>query len=220
MSWQDSTDVLQGIMVGRDGLQPQSELQDFRQSALALDDPAPNPLLELHLPDFTSLEAQGQPTLLNQWSSSEPQGFYYPNYSSRLASDQDAWSPLQVTGVPNSSPVTHMNLSTMGDPDCGFVKPHYSPPSESGSQYMGSFHSDSGYGTHSVVTSSYGVDTMSSPQIAAQEHGFGETLAVFDHAHVGTGPLFDYSPSYSPDAAVKCDHPTCSWVGKCPSDKR
>lgn len=223
MNWQDSNDVLQGIMVGHDGLQPQSDLLDFKQSALTLDDPASNPLLELHLPDFASLETQSQPIFSNQWSSSsEPQKFYYPNYSSsRLASDQDAWSPLQVTGVPNSSTVSHMNISAMGDPDCGFVKPHYSTPSESGSQYMGSFHSaDSGYGTHSVVTSSYGVDSMSSPQIAAQEHGFGETLAVFDRSHVGTGPFFDYSSSYSLDTAVKCDHPTCSWVGKCPSDKR
>jgi hypothetical protein len=213
MSWQDPNDVLQGIMVGHDGLQPQADLLDIRQSALALDDSASNPLLELQLPDFASLEAQGQPAFLNQWSSSEPQDFYFPNYSSRFASDQEAWNPLQVTGVPSSSSISHMGVS-----DCGFVKPHHSPPSESGSQYMGS--ADSGYGTHSVVTSSYGVDSMSSPQITAQEQGFGETLAVFDRSHLGTGSMFEYPPSYSHDAAVKCDHPTCSWVGKCPSDKR
>lgn len=220
MSWQDSNDVLQGIMVGHDGFQPQPDLPDFRQSALALDDTASNPLLELHLPDFTSLETQGQPIFSNQWS--ERQDVYCPNYSaSCFASDQDAWSPLQVTGVPNPSSVSHTSVPAMGDPECGFSKPIYGTPSESGSQYMGSLYSaDSGYGTHSVMRSSYGVDSISSPQIAAQEHGYDETLAMFDRSHVGTAPVFDYSPLYSHDAAVKCDHPTCSWVGKCPSDKR
>lgn len=226
MSWLDSNDVLQDIMVGHDGFQLQCDLLNFRQSAIAHDDSASNPLLELHLPDFTSLEAQAQaqaqPIFPNQWSSAEPQDVYCANYSSSChASDQDAWSPLQVTGVPNSSSVSHMSVPAMGDPECGFSKPLYSTPSESGSQYMGSFYSaDSGYGTHSVVLSSYGVDSMSSPQIAAQEHAYGETLAIFDRSHVGIGPVFDYPPSYSHDAAVKCDHPTCPWVGKCPSDKR
>lgn len=232
MSWRDSSDVLEGIMVGHDGSHLHSDLSNLRPSGLALGDSASNPLLELHLSaDLPPLEAQNQPAFLNQWSSTDPQDFYYAHYpSSRLMGDQDAWNPLQVTGVPNPSSMSYMNVSAPGDPDCGFPKPHYSTPSESGSQCMGSFHSaDSGYGstccaTHSVIPSSYGMDVMSSPPIAAKDHGFGEPVALCDQAYVGSGSVFskgnDYSPSYSPDGSVKCDHPSCSWVGKCPSDKR
>lgn len=222
MSWHDSTDVLQGIMVGPDASH-HSDLSDIRPSGLALGDSASNPLLELHL---ASLEAQNQPALMNQWFS-EPQDFYYPNYPSRLTGDQDAWNPLQVTGVPNPSSMSHMKVSAVGDPDCGFSKPHYRTPSESGSQYMGSLHSaDSGYGSTSCATNSigtsYGMDSRSSPHIGTKEYGFGDSVAMFDQPHLGTGSVFsgDFDYSGSLDGSVKCDHPSCPWVGKCPSDKR
>lgn len=223
MSWHDPTDVLQGIMVGPDPCHP-SDLADS-SSGLALADSASNPLLELHL---ASLEAQNQPAFMGQWSS-EPRDFYYPNYPSRLTGNQDAWNPLQVTGVPHPSTMSHMDVSAVADSDCGFSRPHYRTPSESGSQYMGSLHSgDSGYGstscaTNSVGTSSYGMDSLSSPQIGPKEYGFGDSAVMFDQPHLGTGSLFsgdfDYSGS-SLEGSVKCDHPSCSWVGKCPSDKR
>ncbi|KAJ5180422.1 hypothetical protein N7492_003632 [Penicillium capsulatum] len=221
LSWPDSSDVLQGIMVGPDGSHP--DLSDFRPSSLAMD-PASNPLLDLHLGTDMTLDAHSHPSFL-PWSSSEPQDFYYPHIPSRLATDQDAWNPLQVTGVPHSSSVSHMNVPPVGDPDCAFSKPHYSPPSESGSQYMGSFHSaDSGYGSASCATQSvaYGVDAKSSPQIGAKEHGFGEPVAFLDHSSAGAGSMFpgDFGDAQSFETAVKCDHPTCTWMGKCPSDKR
>lgn len=208
-------------MVGHDG---HPDLSDLRPG-LALGDSASNPLLDLHLGSDLALDAHSHPSFMNQWSA-EPQDFYYSHYPSRLAGDQDAWTPLQVTGVPHP-PVSHMNIPPVGDPDCGFSKPHYSPPSESGSQYMGSFHSaDSGYGsngcaTHSVVTSSYGMDSMSSPQISAKEHSFGEQMPLFDQTQLGPASMLrsDLSDSQL-DISVKCDHPACSWIGKCPSDKR
>ncbi|KAJ5127465.1 hypothetical protein N7448_008244 [Penicillium atrosanguineum] len=222
MSWHDSTDVLQGIMVGPDACHP-SDLSDFRPSGLAMGDSTSNPLLELHL---ASLESQNQPAFMNQWNS-DPQDFYYPNYPSRLTGDQDAWNPLQVTGVPNPKSMSHMNISTVGDPDCGFSKPHYRTPSESGSQYMSSLHSDSGYGstscaTQSIGASSYGMDNLSSPHIGVKEYGFGDAAAMFDQPHLGPASLFpgDMDYSGSMEGSVKCDHPSCAWIGKCPSDKR
>jgi hypothetical protein len=204
-------------MVGPDASHP-SDLSDFRPSGLAMGDSASNPLLELHL---ASLDGPNQTAFMNQWNS-EPQDFYYPNYSARLTGDQDAWNPLQVTGVPNPSSMSHMTVSTVNDPDCAFSKPHYRTPSESGSQYMGSLHSDSGYGstscaTQSIGASSYGMDNLSSPHIGANEYGFGDAVAMFDQPHLGPASLFtgDFM-----DGSVKCDHPSCTWMGKCPSDKR
>lgn len=226
MTWQDSNDALQGIMVG----------PDAHPSTLTMGDSTSNPLLDIHLntvTDLGSLEAHHphSQSFLNPWSSStETQNYYYPNYAARMISAQDAWNPLQVTGVPNPAPSTslhHLNVSSAGDAENPFHKPHYRTPSDSGSQYMGSLMSgDSGYGSNhgaaqSVVASSYGID--SSPHISAKEHGFGEALALYDRAQVGSGQMFvrdtgdAASLSFEP---VKCDHPSCSWVGKCPSDKR
>jgi hypothetical protein len=212
-------------MAGQDVSYSHPDLTDCRQSGLTLDS-TPHPLLEL---DLGSIEPRHQPAFMG-WPSTtsspaEPNDFYRSYYhSSRLTADQDAWSPLQVTGVPNPSPMSHMNMA-VGDREAGFAKHHYRTPSECGSQYMGSFHSgDSGYGstscaTHSVVTSSYGVDSMSSPQIGPKEQGFGESLAMFNQAFVGP-PIFARGIEDSPAESVKCDHPACTWVGKCPSDKR
>lgn len=224
LHWTDPTDVLQGIMAAHDGPYPaHPDLTDCRQAGLPLD-PTPHPLLEL---DLGSIEPR-QPAFLAWPPSSSPaeQPDFYQSYyhASRLAADhQDAWTPLQVTGVPNPSPISHMNMS-VGDCE-GFARHHYRTPSESGSQRMGSFHSgDSGYGgtsctTHSVVTSAYGVDVMSSPQVGPKEQGFGESLAMFDQAFVRPG-MFAGGLVESPIESVKCEHPACSWVGKCPSDKR
>ncbi|KAF3398248.1 hypothetical protein F1880_005637 [Penicillium rolfsii] len=212
-------------MAGQDMLYSRPDLTDYSQSGLTLDS-TPHPLLEL---DLGSIEPRHQPAFMG-WPSTtsspaEPHDFYRSYYHpSRLTADQDAWTPLQVTGVPNPSTMSHMNM-VVGDGEAGFAKHHYQTPSENGSQHMGSFHSgDSGYGstscaTHSVVTSSYGVDSMSSPQGGPKEQGFGESLAMFNQAFVGP-PIFARGFDDAPDEAVKCDHPACTWVGKCPSDKR
>jgi hypothetical protein len=149
-------------------------------------------------------------SFLNQWSSN-------PYYSYSRTGDQDAWNPLLVTGVPTSSS-SHMNMPVPDQDGC-YSQHHYSEPSENGSQYVDNYHSaDSGYGgtscaTQSVVASNYGAE--SSPQKDVSE-------AAFD-AHFGSGSSYTSEFIGSPsmlDGSVRCDHPSCSWVGKCPSDKR
>jgi len=149
-------------------------------------------------------------SFLNQWSSS-------PYYSYSRTGDQDAWNPLLVTGVPTSS-FSHMNMS-VPDQDYCYSQRNYSEPSENGSQYVDNFHSaDSGYegtscATQSVVASNYGAE--SSPHKDVSE-------AAFD-PHFGSGSSYTSEFVGSPsmlDGSIRCNHPSCSWVGKCPSDKR
>src|ERR1700710_1608226 len=81
-----------------------------------LDDPSKHPkldfgdsLLDLHLGADLSL-AQPSPFL---WSSStEPDALSFsPFTASRLASDQDAWNPLQVTGMPDNSSSSPLSMN-------------------------------------------------------------------------------------------------------------
>ena len=203
------------------------DLTDFR-AALPMGDSASNSLLDLHLsPNLTSLDAQTHPALMGQWSGAAVHDVYYPSYpASRFTAHQDAWNPLLAAGLPQSSSVSHMQMPAVGDPDCAFPKPHYRTPSEAGSQQLGSLYSgDSGYGSqhggaHSVVPSSFAVDS-SSPQLGPNEHAFVDSMSLFDQSRMGTGSIFTQDFGEGPfEASVKCDHPACSWVGKCPSDKR
>ncbi|KAJ5312878.1 hypothetical protein N7508_003708 [Penicillium antarcticum] len=204
--WNDSTDLLQGM----------DRSHDLKHS-LPFD--SSQPLLDLHLGSDLSLD----PSFLNGWSTRD---VYYSNYPSRLT-DQDAWNPLLLTGVPASSSLSHMNMSApLPEQDYCLSHHQYSDPSESGSQYMGSYSADSGYGgtscaTQSVVASTYGVD--SSPQIGAKENAAG-SAPLFAHARYASGSSLASelagSPSQMFDGVFKCDHPSCEWSGKCPSDKR
>ncbi|CDM29245.1 Zinc finger, C2H2-like [Penicillium roqueforti FM164] len=222
LDWNDSTDILQGIMVGHEG----HDLSDFRPSNIPFD--AANPLLDLQL---GSLDPTVNHPLLSQWPS-HPSDLYYSQYAhSRLIGDQDAWNPLLATGVPAASSISHLNMSVqMPDQDCCLSQHHYSEPSENGSQYIDSYHSaDSGYGgtscaTQSVVASSYSVD--SSPHVEMTENMPTESGPLFGHSKYGSVSGSSYtsefmgSPSQLVDTSMRCDHPSCKWVGKCPSDKR
>jgi hypothetical protein len=201
-------------MIKQDG----HDLSDPKSSHLPFDSSASSLL------DLASLDpAHTDPSFMSQWSSIS-RGLYYPHN----ASSQDAWNPLLVTGVP-TMPNSHMNIpAQIPDQDCCFSQYHYSEPSENGSQYIDSYHSaDSGYGgtscaAQSVVASSYGVD-LSSPQIGVNNTS-AESEVLFDHLHYGSGSSytseFVSSPSQLIDGSMRCDHGSCSWVGKCPSDKR
>ncbi|KAJ5082027.1 hypothetical protein N7532_011070 [Penicillium argentinense] len=213
-SWQDSNDVLQGIMVGQDT--HHSEI-DFRPS-LGMD--SSNSLLDLHLNTDLGLDNThaNQSAFLGPWPSASSQSFYYPHYPARMTGGQDAWNPLQVTGVPDPNPSTMSHMNVSGGEDYAFQKPHYRTPSDSGSQCMGSFVSDSGYGsnaTQSVVASSYGLD--SSPHLGGKEHGFAESGSFFEQ---GGANVFVRDYGEQSFESVRCDDPGCSWIGKCPSDKR
>ena len=217
-------------MVSNDGFHPFSDFSEFEHSGLILGDSGSNPLLDLHLgSDLSSLEAQNHSQIMSHWTCSDPQDFYYNHYpSSRLSGDEDAWNPLQVTGVPNPAPLHHRNIPPIGDPNCHFSEHHYNTPSETESQYMSNYSVDSGFGsigctTDSVVTSSYG-DSMSSPRIGVNECDFAESVPISEQSHIGDQPQFvqdlvDTSP-HAMNTIFKCDHLTCTWVGKCPSDKR
>ncbi|KAF7517574.1 hypothetical protein PCG10_001152 [Penicillium crustosum] len=221
LDWNDSTDVLQGIMVGHEG-------HDMSDSKSSLPFDAANPLLDLQL---GSLDPTLNP-LLGQWPS-HSRDLYYSQYThSRLTGDQDAWNPLLATGVPAASSISHMNMpAQMPDQDCCFSHHRYSEPSENGSQYMDSYHStDSGYGatscaTQSVVASSYSVDS-SSPHMDMAENMSTESGSSFDRPQYGSVSEPSYtsefmsSPSQLVDTSMRCEHPSCKWVGKCPSDKR
>lgn len=143
---------------------------------------------------------------LSQWSSN-------PYFYSR--NDQDAWNPLMLTGVPAAS-IAHMNVPVPAD-YCYSHHP-YSEPSENGSQHLDSYTSaDSGYGgtscaTQSVVASNY---ADSSPP---QEREEGICDFQFTSGSPSTSEFVE-SPSML-DGSIRCDHHSCPWVGKCPSDKR
>ncbi|KAJ5199635.1 Zinc finger C2H2 [Penicillium cf. griseofulvum] len=217
LGWNDSTDILQGIMVGHEGQDP----SDPKSSNVPFD--LANPLLDLQL---GSLDPTLNHSLLSQWPT------HYSQYThSRLTGDQDAWNPLLATGVPATSSISHMNMpSQMPDQDCCFSQ-HYSESSESGSQYMDSYHSaDSGYGgtsctTQSAVASSYSMDS-SSPQMDMADNMSAGSGPLFGHPKYGSVSEASYtsefvaSPSQLVDASMRCEHPSCKWVGKCPSDKR
>ncbi|KAJ5253777.1 hypothetical protein N7524_010957 [Penicillium chrysogenum] len=222
LDWNDSTDVLQGIMVGHEG----QYLSVPKSSNLPFD--ASNPLLDLQL---GSLNPTLNHPLLSQWPS-HPRDLYYSQYThSRLTDDQDAWNPLLATGVLTTSSLSHLNMpAQMPDQDCCFSQHHYSEPSEDGSQYIDSYHStDSGYGRTSCTTqsvvASYSVDS-SSPQIDMTDNMSTESGPSFDHPKYESvsGPSYTSefvgSPQQLVDASMLCEDPSCKWVGKCPSDKR
>lgn len=187
---------------------------DSKSSNLSFD--SSTPLLDLP----GSFDSQGNPSFLG-WSNSRD--LYYHQYThSRLTSGQDAWNPLLVTGVP-SAPISHMNISApIPDQDC--FSHSYTEPSENGSQYRENYPSaDSGYdgrscATQSVIASSYGVDS-SSPLIGIKDSVSTESGILFDYPH-GSNSCPGGSPSQGTDAPVRCDDASCTWVGKCPSDKR
>ncbi|CAL5868658.1 uncharacterized protein PFLUO_LOCUS2885 [Penicillium psychrofluorescens] len=180
------------LLDGYDGLTPLHSDLPYKHSDLDFGDS----LLDLHLqqPEF--------------WSSAGSYDLYSSQYTT---TSQDAWNPLQITGVPANNPcssLSHMNADFYFSNNHN----HYGPPSECESQYMSSLHSDSGYGTASCATpslvpSSYGVEMTSSPsQMDTQD----QTTCLFNQS----------SPSHMYTGSVKCEYPRCSWVGKCLSDKR
>ncbi|KAJ5491518.1 hypothetical protein N7539_003085, partial [Penicillium diatomitis] len=220
-TWNEPTDLLHGIMAPPDEQYLHTGLSHDPQVGLSLD-----PTFDL---DFGAAGSNSHMTVPDWPSTFAPSAashdFYHPIYhSSRLAAAQDAWNPLQVTGVPSQSTMSHMCMAD-GDHEAGFKKGHYRTPSETGSKCLGSLYSgDSGYGgtscdTGSVVPSPYGIDSLSSPMAGSHEQTVGESIAMFNRAFMDSAALLEDMTS-SLVESVKCDHPTCTWVGKCPSDKR
>ncbi|KAF7176563.1 hypothetical protein CNMCM7691_003055 [Aspergillus felis] len=157
---------------------------------------------------------------------------YYRYHTPQLFNHQDAWNPLQVTGVPLNP--SAFNLQPMGKPyqindyigrRCSTGQ--YSNPSENDSQYNGLASGDSGYGsrsctTRSIATSSFAVDSACSPHLGPHECELDDRTSTFDLGPSGYGEAAERIEQHSAhcDDEIKCDYPDCNWKGKCPSDKR
>ncbi|KAE8348100.1 hypothetical protein BDV28DRAFT_112961 [Aspergillus coremiiformis] len=237
MAWDNSGDILQGILDRQiTPTSPQMELASdgFLTSEYGLSDPAP--FLGLQFGPDPAVIPPNQTSILNQWpvhhqASSPPSQYHHP----RSTSNQDAWSPLQVTGVP-------VNMAVWGFPNASkpqqisglgrkYSTGQYSVTSESGSHVSGCHPSDSGYSsrsgtTHSVTTSSYTVDSVSSPHLAPHEPEQEDRALTLDlgPSHGGDTVVEAIEVVESPSSLyhemVKCNYPNCLWTGKCPSDRR
>ncbi|KAI9934428.1 hypothetical protein ASPWEDRAFT_175157 [Aspergillus wentii DTO 134E9] len=234
----DNGDVLQGIMETRMVPTPSPvELSSDGLTApsdLALGDPTS--LLGLQFGSDPAAFSRNHTSILGHWLSYNNQSppsprtrpLDYPQYHVpriSVSSDQDAWNPLQITGVPAAFGMQHMGKpSHMGDMDGRYSHYQYSTPSETGSQYNGLQPSDSGYGSKSCATRSV-IDQVCSPKAAPreQEHEQG---GLFDHAPVKYGEEAGdsmekmESSSLMGQDSIHCDYPGCRWTGKCPSDKK
>ena len=169
-------------------------------------------------------------SLLSPWwphSSSPPSRDYAHYHVPRRAHDQDAWNPLQVTGVP----VLPSRTTTY--PTDGLARRcstgQRSDFSENGSHLNGVHPSDSGYSSQSCTSrsvKSYAIDSACSPYLGPAEPEPEETTPVLDLNIVppGDAPLIRMnhfgSPSVFCQDTIRCDYPGCTWTGKCPSDKR
>ncbi|RHZ72600.1 hypothetical protein CDV55_104191 [Aspergillus turcosus] len=157
---------------------------------------------------------------------------YHQYYTPQLLNHQDAWNPLQVTGVPLNP--SAFNLQPMGKPyqindfiDRRCSTGQYSTPSENDSQCNGLASGDSAYGsrsctTRSIAASSFAVDSACSPHLAPHEHELDDRTSTFDLEPSGYGEVAEKTepPNAPCDDGVTCDYPNCNWKGKCPSDKR
>ncbi|KAE8390703.1 hypothetical protein BDV23DRAFT_154699 [Aspergillus alliaceus] len=244
MAWDNTGDILQGILDRHVApTSPQIEISSdgFLTSEYGPSDPAS--FLGLQFGPDPAVIPHGHVAPLSQWPAHHHQAssppphpnldvshYHYP----RLTSHQDAWNPLQVTGVPvNTSAWGFPTVSKPQQPGVGrkYSTGQYSATSESGSHFNGFHPSDSGYSsrscaTRSVTTSSYAVESVSSPYLAPHEHEQEDRASTLD---LGPSHCSDTvidamevveSPSLLCHDLIKCEYPNCPWTGKCPSDKR
>ncbi|KAL4927900.1 putative C2H2 finger domain protein [Aspergillus undulatus] len=243
-AWDHTSDVLQGISSA-----PQAELSPHgHHPDLTPSDPAS--FLGFQIGPDPNVVSHSHTSFLNQWpppkqSTSPTPQLEYAHYSSaRFMSNQDSWNPLQVTGVPanvtfSMRPLGRVPQMGMGmgmgvlDRRCSDGHPSTYTSSETGettSQYNGLHSSDSGYSSRSCTTrsiaTSYAVDSACSP-FAQQDCEQDEKPARIDLGSAHQGEVLDLAertespaPSLICHDVIKCDYPGCSWVGKCPSDKR
>ncbi|GFF57319.1 hypothetical protein IFM62136_03392 [Aspergillus lentulus] len=157
---------------------------------------------------------------------------YYQYHTPQLLNHQDAWNPLQVTGVPLNTSAFH--LQPIGKPyqtndyiERRCSTGQYSNPSENDSQYNGLASGDSGYGsrsctTRSIAASSFAVDSACSPHLGPHEYELDDRTSTFDLGPSAYGEVAEKTEQRNApcDYEIKCDYPDCNWKGKCPSDKR
>ncbi|KAL3475342.1 hypothetical protein BJX99DRAFT_159392 [Aspergillus californicus] len=234
IAWDNTGDVLQGIT----STPSQTEVSPngLPSSDLALGDPAS--FLGHQFGTDSGVLPHNNASFLGQWplhkqstspTPQQPDYFHYP--SARFMSNQDSWSPLQVSGISTnvtfaSRPMGKAHQMVGFDRRCSTGQ--YSTPSETGSQYNGLHSSDSGYSTRSWTTrsiaASYAVDSACSPHLAPHDYEQDEKVPPLDlGTHLGDAmDIADRpdSPSLLCQDTIKCDYSSCPWTGKCPSDKR
>lgn len=161
-------------------------------------------------------------------SSTSPPLDYFSPPPTRLANQQDAWNPLQVTGVPTQAAgyAQQFNRAYQGDDiGSGYSKGQHSPASECDGKYNPFSSSDSGYGsksgTASSVVTSFVVDTSFGSQTSSNECKLGERTPAFEQNAV---PYDETTNAAEPLSFLyhdmRCSYPGCDWTAKCPSDKR
>ncbi|KAI9371918.1 hypothetical protein BJX61DRAFT_478783 [Aspergillus egyptiacus] len=153
--------------------------------------------------------------------------FHYS--SARFMSNQDAWNPLQVTGMPTNVAFASRSTRKAYGLD-GFDRRFSdSTPSESGSQYNGLRSFDSAHSTRSWTTrsiaASNSADSAWSPHTVPHDYEQDEKEPMADMGSAHPSEVMDIAEQEEPPSLpcidmIKCDYPNCSWTGKCPSDKR
>lgn len=157
---------------------------------------------------------------------------YLSHHAAHMANQQDAWNPLQVTGVPAQAAgyVQPFNKSYQGtDIDGRYSSFQHSPTSEIDGKYNTFNSSDSGYGSKSgkassvatsfAVNSSFGTQTSSNEYEQAEcASAFEQSVAPYGDGSSDTAHLSEQLSCFYQE--LRCDYPGCEWVGKCPSDKR
>ncbi|KAJ9249734.1 hypothetical protein DTO207G8_6521 [Paecilomyces variotii] len=197
------------------------------------------PQLQNPVPD--SGDSRNHASILPPWSpgqglSPRNTGVPIPSYAVKsFYNNPDAWTPLQVTGVPG-------NPSFMGSRGAYKQQPahnsdrrlsyyQHGPYTDPEVKPRAGSSSDSGYGTKtlttgSVISYSCPMDPVSTPRQVNAPLQSGQAIDA-------TVPLnFEQRQELPPAGShreplprtfpeeIRCSYPGCQWKGKCPSDKR
>lgn len=192
---------LQGIMpmLSQDGLPTAMETEPT--TLLDLDDL--NHIVHSQSP-FTG---PSYPPLTNPFSPTALPLEYQQYQAHRRSCDQEAWNPLWALTSPSTSTPQSM-LPGLGS----YAMCQQSTPSDNGNLYQsqGFPKSDSAYETQICSTSSTSSTNMMDTPCYFKDSG---SVWSADSNQVPSQRMGD-------SEVIACDDPTCSWRGKCPSDKK
>ncbi|PGH18480.1 hypothetical protein AJ80_04450 [Polytolypa hystricis UAMH7299] len=241
----DSREDLRGIM-GLHQPVPINTLLENLRPGTDLSFIQPSPVFS-NLVDSSSLDLR--PSASPQWQRYNTQFSpinarnFHPGQIDRLPlGNQDAWTPLHVTGLPPNATYSspHVKRQRIYGPDGNSSHSFQEMRSEVGSQINGHLPSDSGYGTNpgyaprSITTmSDFGSFSVDRRVPRASHHqqasrippAPGYSQSVYQYPHSGSQLGHNWSnekESQTPTAepVFTCDVAKCTWKGRCPSDKK
>ena len=147
--------------------------------------------------------------------------------TTRLTNQQDAWSPLQATGVLEQGAgygQPYIKAYQAHGIGSGYPDSQCSSSSECGDKYGSFSFSDSGYGskkgTASSVATSFAVNSNFGSQALPNKQELGERVLIFEQNAVPHNESNNAAPLPINYRDQKCSHPGCNWISKCPSEKR